>query len=454
VAWLGSNHPAFLESLFAVAKAGAALVPINHRLPEGTIFGIFEEADTSAAIIQGSSSHLGLPSSARVVVDGGSGVPGGIDYEALLASASDDEVDESIGFEDLCMIPFTSGTTGTPKGVMLSHGNVTWNVVNLLAFAEFRHDDVTIAIAPFFRVGGTGVNVLPVLFMGGTVVVPTKSEPDELLRLVERHKVTIGFGNPDLLDALAQAPNWPRVDLTSLRFMMTGGAPVPERLIRTFLDRGVTLVQGYGLSEAAPLVLLVDPADAATKVGAAGKPPPLVEVRIVGSDDVDLPPGQTGELLVRGPNVMTGYWRRPEATSAVIDGQGWLRTGDAARLDPEGDIWIVDRVADAYETAGGVVYPGDVERTLISHPAVAEAGVVGVSGTEGTVGAAFIVLFRGAQTTEAELVAYCREMLPEYQIPSSIAFIDELPRSSVGKLMRHALKAAALSRDHLPEPHS
>ena len=179
---------------------------------------------------------------------------------------------------DLLMLPHTSGTTGNPKAVMLSHGNVTWNAVNLLSRADIRRDDVTIAIAPFFRVGGTGINVMPVLFAGGAVVVPDDSTPDVVLRLIEEHRVTVGFGVPDLLDAIARTERWPLADLSGIRSVLTGGAPVPERLIRTYLDRGVTLLQGYGLSEAAPVVLLLDPQQALTKIGSAGKPPLFVDV--------------------------------------------------------------------------------------------------------------------------------------------------------------------------------
>ena len=242
---------------------------------------------------------------------------------------------------------------------------------------------MTIAIAPFFRVGGTGVNVLPVLFVGGTVVVPDDPRPDGLLRLIERHRVTVGFGNPDLLDALAHADRWPSVDLSSIRFVLTGGAPVPERLIRAYLDRGVTLLQGYGLSEAAPLVLLLDAEQALQKIGSAGKPPLFVDVRITDAAGGDVAPGHTGELLVRGPNVMAGYWRRPaETRDALIEG-GWLRTGDAARMDDDGYIWIVDRLEARFVSAGEVVYPGDVERALLAHPSVADAGVVGVPAPRG-----------------------------------------------------------------------
>jgi acyl-CoA synthetase (AMP-forming)/AMP-acid ligase II len=440
VGWLGPNHPAFLESLFASARLGAVLSPLNHRLDQAAIGRMLEDSAPRVVVVESSVATLPLPPGVQARLAVGGAAEGAVDYERLVAESPDDPVDERIGLDDLCMLPFTSGTTGRSKGVMLTHGNITWNVVNFLSSADFRTDDVTIAIAPLFRVGGTGVNVLPVLFKGGTVVVPRAFEPDEALRLVERHRVTIGFGNPDLLDALARSPLWPTVDLSSIRMILTGGAPAPERLIRTYFDRGLTFVQGYGLSEAAPLVLLLDQESALRKAGSAGKPPLLVDVRIVRSDETPCRPGETGELLVRGPNVMAGYWNRPDATRLAIDEEGWLRTGDAARADAEGYIWIVDRLEDAFVSSGMVVYPGDVERVLARHPAVAEAAVVGVSSGEGEVGAAFVVLATGMAVSEEELLAFCRERLDPYQVPASVTFLEGLPRSSVGKLLHPDLR--------------
>jgi fatty-acyl-CoA synthase len=335
----------------------------------------------------------------------------------------------------VCMLPHTSGTTGKPKGVMLTHGNVTWNVVNLLSVVDFRGDDVTIAITPFFRTGGTGVNVLPVLFAGGTVVVPERADADRILRLMEDHRVTIGFGNPDLLDSLTRSPRWPSADLSSIRFFITGGAPVPERLIRTYLERGVPFLQGYGLSEAAPFVLLLDAPSALRKIGSAGKPALFVDVRTARPDGAGCGRDETGELLVRGPNVMAGYWRRPDATRAALDDQGWLRTGDAARIDDEGYVWIVDRVADAYEVSGHVVYPGDVERAIAAHPAVSDVGLAARDGTT----TAFVVLADGKHASAEELLECGRTRLAAHAVPSSVVFVDRLPRSSVGKLLRHEL---------------
>ena len=447
VAWLGPNHPAFLESLFAAGLLGAALAPVNHRLADAEIGWVLEDIKPRVLIRHRVADATAVRSPAfRHVAVGGS--PGGaVDFEALIAGSPGHAMDETVRLDDLCLLPHTSGTTGRPKGVMLTHGNVTWNVVNLLTCADFRSNDVTIAHVPFFRVGGTGVNVLPVLFMGGTVVVPGDVDPDEILRLTERHHVTVGFGNPDILQSLVRSPLWPAADLSGVRFLITGGAPVPEPLIRAYMERGLTLLQGYGLSEAAPVALLLQPETALSKVGSAGTPPLFVDARIAGPSGDDVGPGQAGELLVRGPNVMAGYWNRPEDTAAALTPDGWLRTGDVARPDEDGYVWIVGRVADSFISHGQLVHPGDVERVLLSHPAVADAGVAPAREAGQEQGAiAFVVVAPGAETTEQELLAWSREHLAAHQVPAHVTFADRLPRNSVGKLIRAELpRAAALS---------
>jgi fatty-acyl-CoA synthase len=451
VAWLGRNHPAFLESLFASGLLGVVLAPVNHRLETGQIRSILQETEPIVLIQHRVTDPTVVPASVRHRIAVADPMDGAFDFEALVAESSDDPIKTSVGMDDLCMLPHTSGTTGPPKGIMLTHANVTWNVVNLLTCAEFRREDVTVAIAPFFRVGGTGVNVLPVLFVGGTVVVPSDVSPDEILRLIEYRRVSVGFGNPDSLDALIRSEAWPRVDLSSVRFVITGGAPVPERLIRAYLDRGVTLLQGYGLSEAAPVVLLLDPESALERTGSAGRPPLLVDVRIVSPDGTVVEPGETGELLVRGPNVMAGYWNRPDATREVLSPDGWLRTGDAARGDDEGYIWIVDRIADRFLSNGRPVYPGDVERVLTGHPSITDAGVVHLIEEGGDeVVVAFVVVSAGSEATEHEVLAFGRQHLDPYQVPASVVFVDRLPRNSVGKLMRTELRTLASRQPATP----
>jgi fatty-acyl-CoA synthase len=439
VVWLGASHPAFLETLFATAQLGAIFAPVNHRLDDVVIGKLVIDYSAKVAVVGPDAASISLPSSVvrRVAVGTANGAD--LDYDELVAHSTNGPVDRAVHFDDVCLLPHTSGTTGQPKGVMLTHANVTWNVVNVLSVVDVRSDDVTLAVAPFFRTGGTGVNVLPVLFKGGTVVIPERAEPDEILRLLEERRVTLGFGNPDLLDALIRSPRWSTAELGAIRCFITGGAPVPERLIRAYLDRGVPLFQGYGLSEAAPLVSLLDAPSSLRKVGSAGKPAMFVDMRTVRPDGTTCTTNETGELLVRGPNVMSGYWNQPAVTRATIDEHGWLHTGDAARIDDEGYAWIVDRVVDAYEVAGRSVYPGDVERALRRHPAVLDVGVVAQPGTS----VAFVVVASGATVTAEELLDLAREELAEHEVPSSVVFVDTLPRNSVGKLLRQELARAS-----------
>ena len=439
VGWLGENHPAFLETLFAVAQLGAVFAPVNHRLRADAVAGVLDDYAVKLVIVEDAADAIELPAGVHAVHVRG-GAPGR-SFEDLIVGAQISRAGASVDPDDVCVMPHTSGTTGSPKGVMLTHANLTWNAINMLAVADLRSDDVTLALAPLFRTGGIGVNVLPVLFKGGTVVVPVANTPDDVLDAISRERVTVGFGNPDLLDALTLRPGWRTADLSSLRFVITGGAPVPERLIRTYGDRGVTFLQGYGLSEASPVVSVLDAASATRKSGSAGRPLLFVDVRTARHDGSECAPDETGELFVKGPNVMAGYWNRPDATRATLDELGWLRTGDAARIDEEGFVWIVDRVEDAFTADGYVVYPGDVERCIGEHRSVRDVGVVGVDGS----GRAFVVLNEGGVASASDIIDHCRARLDPRAVPTSIVFVDALPRTSVGKLDRPTLLERALA---------
>jgi acyl-CoA synthetase (AMP-forming)/AMP-acid ligase II len=437
VGWLGENHPAFLETLFATARLGAVFAPVNYRLPPAVVAGVLDDYAVKVIMVEDAAAAIELPAGVPAVHVRGR--TSAASFEDLIANAPAAGSNSLVDSDDVCIMPHTSGTTGPPKGVMLTHANVTWNAINMCSVADLRVSDVTLALAPLFRTGGVGVNVLPVLFKGGTVVVPVSTAPDDVLDAIEREGITVGFGNPDLLDALALSPRWATVDLSSLRFIITGGAPVPARLISSYGDRDVTFLQGYGLSEASPVVSVLDAPNAARKSGSAGRAVPFVDVRTERRDGSECAPRETGELLVKGPNVMAGYWNRPDATRAAIDRWGWLHTGDAARIDEEGFVWIIDRLEHAFTIDGHLVYPGDVERCIGEHPGVRDVGVTGVDGFC----RAFVVLHNGCAANAADIIEHCRARLDPQSVPASVLFVDALPRTSVGKLDRLALFAAS-----------
>ena len=446
VAWLGPNHIAFLESLFAVSSLGAIFVPLNHRRPEREIQELLRAADVSA-IVQHPSVEVRVPPAVRRILVAPDGpapaqpTTAGIPFEALVASGSNQPIAQTVSLDDVCMMPHTSGTTGTSKGVMLTHRNMTWNAMNMVTAVDILHADVSLALAPMFRAGGTGVNVLPLMIKGGTVVVPSGDvSAHEVLDLMDRHRVTIGFGNPGIVLQMAQSPRWASVDLSPLRFILTGGGTVPERLIHQYFERGVPLIQGYGQTEVTAVALLLDASQGLKKAGAAGRAPPLLDVRVRKSDGSEAAAGEIGELEVRGLNVMLGYWNRDDATRKTIDADGWLRTGDVVRMDEDGDIWIIDRAGQAFVSHGVELYPGEVERVLMRHAGVAEAGVVGhpLDGHDGSVPVAFVVRSEPELTGE-ELAAFWQYNLPNHAWPAALYFVHELPKNSVGKLLRSSL---------------
>lgn len=439
VSWVGPNHPAFLETLFATGSIGGVLAPVNHRLPEQSVGAVLTDVEPTVVI---RNDGTGVPSMSNApghVVEVGPPSGDGIPYGSLLEEGRSDPQDLEVGLEDLFLLAHTSGTTGRPKAIMLTHGNVTWNAVNMVITADLGRSDVTIAVAPFFRTGGTGVNVLPILYAGGAVVVPGAPSPGAILRLTAQHAATVGFANPDSLDALLGSEEWAGADLSSLRFVITGGAPVPERLIRAYLDRKIPVLQGYGLSEAAPVVMLLDPGDSLERAGSAGKPVMYVDVRVVDDEGYSVEAGATGELMVRGPNVMAGYWRDPMATAEVLSDDGWLRSGDAARVDEEGFYWIVDRLRDRFVVDGDLVYPGDVERTLLAMPGVAEAAATRVHEEAAGDRVGVLVVARDSSLSKDDILAACAARLPASHQPARVRFVESLPRTSVGKLIRPEL---------------
>jgi fatty-acyl-CoA synthase len=335
---------------------------------------------------------------------------------------------------------YTSGTTGRPKGAVLTHGNMTWNATNQLLGFDFAQDERTLALAPLFHIGGLNGTVNPTLLRGGCAVVVRRFDPAETLAVIEQQRVTSFFAVPTMLDAMARLPEFRTRDLTALRTIGAAGAAVPLPTLRTWLDRGVTMQQAYGMTEAAPGCTVLDSADAQRKVGSAGKPVFFTDVRILRPDGSTADVDEVGEVVVSGPNVMAGYWQDPEQTAAVLR-EGWYHTGDAGAVDAEGFLYIRDRYKDMIISGGENIYPAEVESALLELPEVAEVAVIGVPDPRwGEVGLAVVVPAPGTAPDPEVLRAELRDRLAGFKVPRYVEFADELPKTATGKVRKPDLR--------------
>jgi fatty-acyl-CoA synthase len=440
VAYLGPNHPHFLEALFATGSIGAIFVPLNTRLAAPELAYILR--DSGARVLIHSPTHTEVVAQLRPAAD----VPNVVDfpgYHRMIADGAAEPLDEPVDRDDVAMIMYTSGTTGQPKGVALSHANLVWNSLNLLIDVDLAGDEVTLVNAPMFHVAALNQTVLPTVLKGGTLVLDSAFDPGRTLELIRRHRVTYLFGVPVMYQAVAAAPGWAEADLSSVRSMICGGAPVPESLIATYTERGLTFLQGYGLTETAPGVLFLRAQDSRARIDSAGTPCFFTDVRVVRPDGTEVGPNEPGEILVHGPNVMGGYWHKPAETAAVLSEDGWLRTGDIAVVGEDGYVTIRDRIKDMIISGGENIYPAEVEDVLYRHPAVAECAVIGVPDQRwGEVGRAVVVLRDGAAAEPDELLDFLTGKIAKYKIPKSVVFVTSLPRSGSGKILKGPLRAA------------
>ncbi|MFI6010937.1 long-chain fatty acid--CoA ligase [Streptomyces sp. NPDC051243] len=437
IAYLGPNHPSFLETLFAAGTLGAVFVPLNTRLAGPEI--AYQLADSGAKILVYGPSHAGLVAGLPGSTDVRTYLEVGAEYEAALAEAPHEPIDEPVAADDTCLILYTSGTTGRPKGAMLSHANATWNAVNFLIDKDLHADERALVCAPLFHIAGLTVLTLPVLLKGGTCVLVGAFDPGETLDLLARHRITYMFGVPAMFEQIARHPRWPEADLSSLRMLSCGGAPVPTPLIEAYQDRDLTFLQGYGMTEALGVCFL-DGEHSVSKAGSAGVPHFFADVRVVRPDLTPVDIGENGEVVVRGPAVMSGYWGLPEETAAAF-ADGWFRTGDAARVDEDGYVFIVDRIKDMIISGGENIYPAEIEDLLLGHPDIVECAVIGVPDDKwGEVPRAVVVPREGASPDPEEILASLAGRLAKYKIPKSVVLADELPRTASGKLLKSRVR--------------
>jgi fatty-acyl-CoA synthase len=444
VAFLGLNHPSFFETLLAAGQLGAIFVPLNFRLSPAELSYIIGDAGVHT-LVADSTCQSGIDTVRtdltvqRYVASDGTG-DGWEPYEVLVGA---DRVTDKVPVaeDDVALIMYTSGTTGRPKGAMLTHGNLWWNNVNALHSFDVLSDDVTLTVAPLFHIGGLNVITLITWQKGGEVVLHRAFDPGSVLADIPRYGVTTFFGVPAMFLFASQHPGFDAADLSSIRLFICGGAPVPEPLLRLYLDRGVPIQQGYGLTETAPAVTVLAPEHGLARLGSAGTPPLFTEVRIADAENVTVTEIEgRGEVCARGPNVLLGYWNNPEATTAAIDADGWFHTGDVGYLDADGFLFIADRVKDMVITGGENVYPAEVESVLFAHPSIAEVAVIGLPDERWGEAVVAVVVPSGETPTLADLREFGGASLARYKLPTRLHLIDALPRNPAGKVLKFELR--------------
>ncbi len=444
---LSYNCLEFVEVIMAAAKLGLILVPLNWRLtPAELTFNLndsgaetlFFDSDL-AELVKGITNQTPLK---QFIVFGDKKMLEARAYEPLLAghSESEPEVENQPDLDTPHIIMYTAGTTGKPKGAVLSQGASFWNVLNLNAALDFTSSDRNLLVLPMFHIGGIGLFTLPMLYDGGTVVIQRTFDPAKTLALLKEERITLFFGVPAIFLALIQHPEFNADAFKKVRLVMSGGAPLPISLVKQYHETGIVLQQGFGMSEAAPSIATLDKSLALEKAGSIGRALMHLEAQVVDDDMHDVSTGDVGELVIRGPNLLQGYWNRPEVTKEVFTG-GWFHTGDLARMDEDGELYIVDRKKDMFISGGENVYPAEVENAIYELPQISEAAVIGVEDDKwGEVGRAVVALKEGHSFTAEMIIDHLKGRLAKYKIPKSVVFVEQLPRNAAGKVLKTILR--------------
>ncbi len=445
VAYLGFNHPAFFETLFAANTLGAIFVPLNFRLTAEELTFIINDAGVHTLICDDALQSVVAPAipnlCCRQYFSSESETDNWRHLNSERAAAEPVKGIASADEHDISLIMYTSGTTGLPKGAMLTHGNILWNNINaMMAFGSSR-DDIVLTAAPVFHIGALNVMCLNCFQLGATVALLRSFDPGQVLADFERYRATHMFGAPAMFLFMSQQPQFADADLSSIKMLLCGGAPVPVPLIELYGERGISFCQAYGLTETAPFACGLSEEWAVKKLGSAGQAPLFTEVRVVSEDNKVLPAGEKGEICIRGPNIMKGYWNRPEATAEAIDEMGWFHSGDIGYMDEDDFVFISDRLKDMVISGGENVYPAEVESILYKHGAIAEVAVIGLPDEKwGEAVTAVVALNEGQELSLEGLREFATDHLARYKIPLRLHVVDALPRNPAGKVLKYVLK--------------
>jgi long-chain acyl-CoA synthetase len=446
-----ANIPEFVYTYFGTLMAGCQVIPINVMLKPGELAFLARDSDIRFVVTQPPFAENVVLAreqapSIKEVFCIHEPTPGTTPFDELLGRpvATRPKVR---GPDRVAVIFYTSGTTGKPKGAMLTHKNLYTNALATAKAYEYVEKDVILFGMPLFHASGL-TNVLNASFsQGASVVMMPRFSVEDAFAAVKRHPVTVFIGVPTMYHQILKHPHWGILKKDSLRVFIVGAAPMPKALFEDVSKRyNLPITEGYGLTETSPVVAH-NPLDGVKKIGSVGLPVSGVSVRVVDPEDNDLPAGQVGELLVKGPNVMAGYLNQPEETQATLRG-GWLHTSDLARIDEDGYIFIVDRIKDIILTGGANIYPREIEEVLHTHPAVNEAAVIGVPDEEkGELATAFIIPKKGQTVSERDIISFCKDRMAVYKAPRKVFFVEELPRNPSGKVLKRLLRDQLLKSD-------
>lgn len=436
---LSMNRWEYVVLFFACQRLGSILVPLNYRLAVAEMNYQLKDAQPSVFIYEEQyekeQQQIAPSSNATISIS------------SLFQKANDAyevcSIAQNIAIElaQTCMILYTSGTTGNPKGAMISNGMLFWNSINTGLRLNLTQNDVILTFAPFFHTGGWNVLTTPVLHRGGKVFLTKKFEADITLQLCEQHRISILFGVPTMMQMLADDPTFDACNLSSIRYAIVGGEPMAIPLIQKWINKGIPIRQGYGLTEFGPNVFSLNEEDALDKIGSVGFANFYIETKVLDEDGKDVKVGEIGELLLKGPVITPGYWNNEKATKANIKEGVWFCTGDLVKQDEQGYFYIVGRKKDLFISGAENVYPAEIEKVLQSHKAVYEVAVIGVKDQKwGEVGLAYIVLKPNNACTEKELSDFCKANLAKYKVPKHFRFIESMPKSDSGKILKKALK--------------
>jgi acyl-CoA synthetase (AMP-forming)/AMP-acid ligase II len=456
IAYLGKNSDIFFELLLGAMKAKVVVAPVNWRLAGPEIAFIVEDCKAPVLFVgpefveQVDRIRQQL-SSVRIFIATEGGAPGWPEYAAWRDAQSSDDLNLDIGGDDIAIQLYTSGTTGKPKGAMLSHANF----LNLVEsgkgkkpdWNKWTEDDVSLVAMPIFHIGGSGWGVLG-LYQGAKGVIAREFDPTKVLDFIEQSAITKLFMVPAAMQFVVRQPRARNVDFSRLKYMLYGASPIPAALLKECIEVfGCGFVQVYGMTETTGSIVALPPEDhvaGSQRMRSAGKALPGVELAILNADGRRLPPGEVGEIATRSGSNMAGYWNLPETTAKTLDSEGWLRTGDAGYMDIDGYLYIHDRIKDMIISGGENIYPAEVESAICDHPDVAEVAVVGVPDEQwGEAVKAIVVMKPGKQATASDIIGFTRERIAGFKTPKSVDFIAALPRNASGKILRR----------HLRDPH-